>query len=274
MGNRSKEDVTDKEYQDFFHLIAKTDSNATSWSHFDAEGNINFKSLIYLPTDVPSNLQIGDISKAKSEVKLYVRKVLISDEFELLPKYMSFITGVVDSDDLPLNVNRETLQESKIISIIRKKTTRKVLDMIKKLADEPMPEPEFEDELDDDGEVIGQKEKEAVHPYIEWYEKFQPSIKMGVMDDDSNRKRIAKLVRVKTSKSDGKYISFEDYVANMKEWQNDIYYIAGTDIKELEKSPFMEKFNEKDVEVIYFTEPADEYMVGHMMDFDGKKITV
>merc|ERR1712038_505023 len=205
--NRSKDEVSDEEYQEFFHLIGKTTSNATSWSHFDAEGNINFKSLVYLPTDVPDHLNIGDISKAKSEMKLYVRKVLISDEFELLPKYMSFVTGVVDSDDLPLNVNRETLQESKIISIIRKKTTRKVLDMIKKLADEPMPEPEFEDELDDDGEVIGQKEKEVEHPYLAWYEKFQPSIKMGVMDDDSNRKRIAKLVRVKTGKSDGKYIS-------------------------------------------------------------------
>mmetsp|Transcript_1724 Transcript_1724/g.2472 ORF Transcript_1724/g.2472 Transcript_1724/m.2472 type:complete len:825 (-) Transcript_1724:76-2550(-) len=269
--NRSKEDVTDEEYQSFFHLIAQTDSNATSWSHFDAEGNINFKSLVYLPTDVPDTLKVGDISKAKSAMKLYVRKVLISDDFELLPKYMSFITGVVDSDDLPLNVNRETLQESKIISIIRKKTTRKVLDMIKKLTEEPMPEPEFEDELDDDGEVIGQKEKEVVHPYIEWYEKFHPSIKMGVMDDESNRKRISKLVRVKTSKSDGKYISFEDYVSHMKEWQKDIYFIAGTDLKELEKSPFMEKFNEKDVEVIYFTEPADEYMVGHLVEFDGKK---
>jgi len=271
--NRSKDEVTDEEYQEFFHLIAKTESNATSWSHFDAEGNINFKSLVYLPTDVPQNLKIGDISKAKSEMKLYVRKVLISDEFELLPKYMSFVTGVVDSDDLPLNVNRETLQESKIISIIRKKTTRKVLDMIKKLADEPMPEPIEEEELDDEGNVIGTTEKEVEHPYLAWYKNFQPSIKMGVMDDESNRKRIAKLVRVQTSKSDGKWIGFEEYVSNMKEWQKDIYFIAGTHLKELEKSPFMEKFNEKDVEVIYFTEPADEYMVQHMREFDGKQFT-
>jgi len=271
--NRSKDQVSDDEYQEFYHLIAKTQSKATSWSHFDAEGNINFKSLVYLPTDVPDNLKIGDMSKAKSEMKLYVRKVLISDEFELLPKYMSFITGVVDSDDLPLNVNRETLQESKIISIIRKKTTRKVLDMIKKLADSPMPEPEEEEELDDEGNVIGTTEKEVEHPYITWYKNFHPSIKMGVMDDESNRKRISKLVRVQTSKSDEKWISFEDYVSNMKEWQKDIYFIAGTDMKELEKSPFMEKFNEKDVEVIYFTEPADEYMVQHMVDFDGKKFT-
>ncbi len=271
--NRSKDEVTDGEYQEFFKLIAKTESNATSWSHFDAEGNINFKSLVYLPADVPDNLKIGDISKAKSEMKLYVRKVLISDEFELLPKYMSFVTGVVDSDDLPLNVNRETLQESKIISIIRKKTTRKVLDMIKKLADEPMPEPEVEEEVDDEGNVIDTMEIEVEHPYIAWYKKFQPSIKMGIMEDDSNRKRIAKLVRVVTSKSDGKYISLEDYVEHMKAWQKDIYYIAGTDMKELEKSPFMERFEEKDVEVVYFTEPADEYMVQHLREFDGKKFT-
>jgi len=271
--NRSKDEVTDGEYQEFYKLIGKTESNATSWSHFDAEGNINFKSLVYLPSDIPENLKIGDISQAKSQMKLYVRKVLISDEFELLPKYMSFVTGVVDSDDLPLNVNRETLQESKIISIIRKKTTRKVLDMIKKLADEPMPEPEEEEELDDEGNVVGTKEKEVEHPYIEWYKKFQPSVKMGIMEDESNRKRIAKLVRVQTSKSDGKFVSFEDYVSHMKEWQKDIYFIAGTDIKELQKSPFMDRFNEKDVEVIYFTEPADEYMVSYLSDFDGNKFT-
>merc|ERR1712165_374100 len=274
--NRSKDEVTDEEYQEFFHLIGKTESNATSWSHFDAEGNINFKSLVYLPTDVPQNLKIGDISKAKSEMKLYVRKVLISDEFELLPKYMSFVTGVVDSDDLPLNVNRETLQESKIISIIRKKTTRKVLDMIKKFSEEEMPEEEEEeDEIDENGDII-EKPKgkdDGLHPYIVWYKKFHPSLKMGIMEDGPNRGRLAKLLRFVTSKSDGEFIGFQEYVDRMKPWQNDIFFVAGADIKELQKSPFMEKFNEKDVEVIYFTEPADEYMVQHMREFDGKQFT-
>eukprot|EP01083_Nonionella_stella_P251250 867069_1 len=156
-------------------------------------------------------------------MKLYVRKVLISDDFQLLPKYMSFISGVVDSDDLPLNVNRETLQESKIIAIIRKKVTRKVIDMIKKLADSPMPEEETEEEeveIDEEGNIIETEPKakeEKVHPYIEWYNKFQPSIKLGVIEDAANRKRLTKLLRVKSNKSDGKFISFEDYVSNMKE---------------------------------------------------------
>jgi len=192
---------------------------------------------------------------------------------------MSFISGVVDSDDLPLNVNRETLQESKIIAIIRKKVTRKVIDMIKKLADSPMPEEETEEEeveIDEEGNIIETEPKakeEKVHPYIEWYNKFQPSIKLGVIEDAANRKRLTKLLRVKSNKSDGKFISFEDYVSNMKDWQKEIYFIAGTDEKELERSPFMDKFNEKDLEVIYFTEAADEYMVSHMREFDGKKLT-
>merc|ERR1739848_570123 len=130
--------------------------NATSWSHFDAEGNINFKALIYMPNDVPAALRNGNFDEYKNGMKLYVRKVLISDSFELLPRYLSFIKGVIDSDDLPLNVNRENLQESKIISIIRKKVTRKAIDMIQKLADVDLNDaantPDLE--IDDDGEEI------------------------------------------------------------------------------------------------------------------------
>jgi len=208
---------------------------------------------------------------------LYVRKVLISDDFELLPKYMSFVNGVVDSEDLPLNVNRETLQESKIISIIRKKVTRKVIDMLKKFADSPMPEAEeteeVEPEIDDEGNEIQIEKEVQLHPYIEWFQKFSPSLKMGVIEDEANRKRLSKLIRVKTSKSGDKWVSFEEVVEGMKDWQKEIYYIAGQKQEELEKSPFMEKFNEKDVEVIYFTEPADEYMVTHLREYDGKRFT-
>jgi heat shock protein beta len=264
--NRPKEDITDDEYQEFFKLIAKDNyGNATAWSHFDAEGNINFKSLIYMPEEPSNSFLMGDVSKFSNSMKLYVRKVLISDDFELLPQYMSFITGVVDSDDLPLNVNRETLQESKIISIIRKKVVRKVIDMLKKVADEPMPE----EETDADGNPTSGEPKE--HQYLTWYKKFSPSIKMGITEDEPNRKRLSKLVRVQTSKSGDNWISFDDYVSNMKEWQKNIYYIAGLDKNELEKSAFMEKFIEKDLEVIYFTEPADEYMISHLREFDGNK---
>jgi len=280
--NRPKDDISDDEYQDFFKLITKNVYNASSWSHFDAEGNINFKSLIFMPHRVPQTLRSGDLSNVKSQMKLYVRKVLISDEFDLLPRYMSFVAGVVDSDDLPLNVNRETLQESKIISIIRKKVTRKVIDMMKKLADEPMPEPEEtddedeEDEIDEDGNVIEKEPKSAEpveHPYIKWYIKFAPSIKMGIMEDEPNQRRLAKLIRFKSSKSGDLLTSFEDYVNRMKDHQKEIYFIAGTEEDNLPKSAFMEKFNEKDIEVIYFTEPADEYMIQHLKEYDSKKFT-
>lgn len=270
--SRSKEDITDEDYQNFYRLLDKdANEDAESWSHFDAEGNINFKSLVYMPKNVPAKHENGDITKFSNKMKLYVRKVLISDEFELLPRYMSFVTGVVDSEDLPLNVSRETLQESKIIAIIRKKTTRKVIDMIKKIADSPMPE--VEEEIDTEGNVVESDKSDQVHPYIEWYKKFQASLKMGVVEDDANRKRLAKLIRFKTSKSDGNWISFEEYMENMQSWQSEIYYMSGLSEKELDSSPFMERFNEKDIEVIYFTEPADEYMVQHLRDFDGKKIT-
>jgi len=285
--NRPKESITDDDYQEFYKLISKDYSNATKWSHFDAEGNINFKSLVYVPTEVPQQLKTGHFENYNSALKLYVRKVLISDDFELLPKYLSFVRGVVDSDDLPLNVNRETLQESKIIKIVGKKVVRKVLDMLKKFSEEEVASSNDDDddeeaEIDEDGNVIEpedkdedeEEEEKKVHPYIDWYIKFAPSLKMGIMDDDGNRARIAKLIRVQTSKSDGKWISFAEYISGMKDYQKDIYFIPGANTKEVEESPFMEKFNEKDIEVIYFTDSADEYYIDRLREFDGKKFQI
>merc|ERR1719362_798754 len=231
---RPKDKITDNEYQTFFKSINRMEpwqGNATTWSHFDAEGSINFKALIFMPNDVPAALRNGNFDEYKNGMKLYVRKVLISDSFELLPRYLSFIKGVIDSDDLPLNVNRENLQESKIISIIRKKVTRKTIDMIQKLADNNVNDTgnNVELEIDDNGdEIMPDINNLPKHPYITWYENFAPSIKMGIMEDEPNR-------------------------------------------KELSNSPFMDKFYEKDIEVIYFTEPADEYMMNHLRDFDGMK---
>jgi len=277
--NRPKADITDDDYQEFYKLISKDYANATSWSHFDAEGNINFKSLVYLPEELPANLKSGDYSSYQNSVKLYVRKVLISDEFELLPKYLSFVKGVVDSEDLPLNVNRETLQESKIIKIVAKKVTRKVLDLIKKFADESGKEEDDEVEIDEDGNVIEPEDAEDAgnkkpNPYLTWYEKFAPSLKMGVMDDESNKQKLVKLLRVKTSKSNGEWKSFSEYVSDMKEYQNEIYYIPGTSLKEVEQSPFMDKFIEKGLEVVYFLDAVDEYMIERLREFDGKKFSI
>lgn len=274
---RPKEEILDDEYQTFFKSINRMEpwqGNATSWSHFDAEGNINFKALIFMPNDVPAALRNGNFDEYKNGMKLYVRKVLISDSFELLPRYLSFIKGVIDSDDLPLNVNRENLQESKIISIIRKKVTRKAIDMIQKLADaEPNDGQGVSDlEIDDEGEEIESDSKALVkHPYITWYENFAPSLKMGIMEDESNRKKLSNLLRFKTSKSRNEYKSLIQYVENVKNWQKDIYYLGGTSVKDLSNSPFMDKFYEKDIEVIFFTEPADEYMMNHLREFNGMK---
>lgn len=302
---REKSEITDEEYQEFFKVIGKqTWFDADYWTHFNAEGNINFKSIIYVPSEVPQHLQTGRYDEAKKGVvKLYVRKVLISDEFPLLPTYLSWVKGVVDSDDLPLNVNRETLQESKVIKIIGKKLTRKALEMLKIMSREPHPTrkkvktDEDDDvksktdevELDADGNIVSKPESEEKdddeeedemeddpdkdHPYISFYKKFSPSLKLGIIRDDANRMRLARLLRFKTSKFDGDkdYSSFNDYVDRMPEWQNDIYYISGLSLEEVSGSHFMKKFRNKGVEVLYFIDPADEHMIQSLREFEGKK---
>lgn len=191
------------------------------------------------------------------------------------------ISQVVDSDDLPLNVNRETLQESKIIKIIKKKLVRKVVEMIRKLAldsekksksDEDDESETKEAEIDADGNVIevedDDEEDDEPNKYIQWYKKFAPSLKMGVIEDDANRGKLSKLLRYHSSKTDGEddFVSLEQYVGRMKDWQDEIYYFAGQSEEEMESSHFMDKFNEKDVEVLFFTDPIDEYMVQNLRD--------
>jgi heat shock protein beta len=275
---RDSETITDDEYQSFWHVLNGNEySNATHWTHFTAEGNINFKGLIYMPEEVPPELKSGSVDQFVSGIRLYVRKVLISDSFDLMPRYLTFMKGVVDSDDLPLNVNRETLQESKIIAIIKKKLVRKALDMIKDFAkaeekDEEDDEEE-EVEVEADGSVKESKEKKdkVDNKWIDWYNKFSTSLKLGVLEDSPNRKRLMKLLRYQTSQSDGKWISFDDYINNMKDWQDEIYMLAGSDAESIKKSPFMDPFNEKGVDVLFLTEPIDEYVFGQVRDYDDKK---
>jgi len=247
--SRSKDEITDEEYQSFYKTIAKdANDKAASWSHFDAEGNINFKSILYLPEE---SEQMKIMGETKGSVKLYVRKVLISDEFSLLPPSLSFIKGVVDSDDLPLNVNRETLQESKIIKIIKKKVIRKAIEMIRKFS---------EQEMEDDADI---------HPYNEWYSKFGVNLKGAAIEEHANRDRIMKLLRFTSSKSDGELVSFKEYIENLKEWQTEIYFFTGEDEKVMKDSHFMEKFKDKDVEVLFLTHPIDAYLMDNVRDFDN-----
>merc|ERR1711862_371986 len=193
---REKDEITDEEYSDFFKIVSKSSYNdPASWTHFNAEGNINFKSILYLPSKLPQDFMNRE-EQAKNEMKLYVKKVLISDSFELLPGYLNFITGVVDSDDLPLNVNRETLQENKVIRIVKKKLVRKVLEMLKKFSEKSSKADDEDDEtkeveLDDEGNIIEQepeeKEEEKIDEYLEWYKEFGPALKMGAIEDSNNR---------------------------------------------------------------------------------------
>jgi len=215
-------------------------------------------------------------------LKLYVRRVLISDEFdEFLPRYFNFIRGVVDSDDLPLNVSRETLAQSKVLRIMAKKITRKVLEMLQKLADESdRLRQEREDDEDEDDEEVDVEEYEdeeednveEVDLYEQFYSEYSKSIKLGVIEDRSYRAKLSKLLRFPTSKSDGKLISLEQYVDQMKEKQKVIYYITGESIDSCKNSPFVEKLLKYNYEVIYMVDPLDEYLVQAMTEYDGHQL--
>lgn len=273
---RSKDTIEDEEYQSFFHVVSKDTKNATSWTHFDAEGSINFKSILYMPSELPDHLLYNYAPPAKEVgLNLYVRRVLISDSFELMPKWLSFVKGVVDSDDLPLNVNRETVQENKIIKIIRKKLIRKVLEMLRKLSTEKNNGKEVE--LDENGNAFESDDLDVEdsegNRYIAWYKKWNPSLKMGVIEDYSNQDKILKLLRFKSSLYPGEddYITLEEYIGRMKEWQGEIYFFPGEKVSDMENSHFMDKFKSKGVEVLYFTDPVDEYMIGRVQSFKDHK---
>lgn len=264
--SRDSKEIEDKEYQNFFKAISKDPSDAATWIHFKAEGEVEFKSILFVPSEA-GNLY-DDYSNRKAGIRLYVRKVLIQDDFDdLLPKYLNFIKGVVDSDDLPLNVSRETLQQHKVLKVMGKKLVRKVLEMLRKLADKKGDsDSEGEDEKSD------AEEDNENSPYMKFWKQFGKSIKMGVVEDAANRSKLAKLLRFHSSLSGDKLVSLEKYVANMKEWQTDIYFIAGESLDGIKKSPFLEVPKSKGVEVLYLVDPIDEYAFQHMADFDGHKL--
>ncbi|KAI9997186.1 hypothetical protein PInf_000622 [Phytophthora infestans] len=287
---RSKDDISDDEYESFYHSLQKTDiTDPLTWIHFQAEGELEFKSILYVPGQAPRDLYTRFENK-KADIKLYVRKVLITDDFDdFLPRYLNFIAGVVDSDDLPINVSRETLQENKILRVIRKKLVRKVLEMLRKLSekDEDDDEDDEEDdevvdtsadessdkkETEEDAEKEEEEEEHGNAAYNKFWEEFGKNIKLGVMDDAANRGKLVKLLRFVTSESDGKWTSLEQYVDRMKDWQDTIYYIAAENAEACEKSPFMEKMRAKGLEVLYFVDALDEYMVSHISEYDGKKL--
>ncbi|KAI1882159.1 hypothetical protein AGOR_G00247800 [Albula goreensis] len=243
---RPAKEVEEDEYKAFYKTFSRDTDEPMSHIHFTAEGEVTFKSILFVPATAPRGLFDEYGSKKNDFIKLFVRRVFITDDFhDMMPKYLNFVKGVVDSDDLPLNVSRETLQQHKLLKVIRKKLVRKTLDMIKKIAEEQYNE--------------------------KFWKEFGTNIKLGVIEDHSNRTRLAKLLRFQTSHSESGHSSLEQYVERMKEKQDKIYFMAGTSRKEAESSPFVEKLLKKGYEVIYLTEPVDEYCIQALPEFDGKR---
>lgn len=273
---RKAKDITEDEYNKFYKALTKDYDDPMYYTHFSAEGEVEFRSILFIPGRAPQS--IFDTSVAQANIRLYVRRVFITDEFrDLLPRYLNFIKGVVDSDDLPLNVSREVLQESRILKIIKKKLVRKALGMLADIAaadkrlEEKKDEEEEKETTDEKEDSTGNKQiKEAT--YAKFWEEYGKSIRLGMIEDGSNRQRLTKLLRYKTSKNDAKYASLEDYVSRMPESQKDIYYISAESIEKIKQSPVLEDAIKRDVEVIYMTDAIDEYVVGHVTDFSGKKL--
>jgi len=237
-------EITEDEYIAFYKSFTKASDNPMIYSHFTAEGEVTFKSILYVPKSAPFDL-FSNYNRQNDAIKLYVRRVFITDNFEeMMPKYLSFIRGVVDSDDLPLNVSRETLQQSKLLKVIKKKLVRKALDMIKKISPED---------------------------YDAFWKEYGTNIKLGIIEDSANRTRLAKLLRFQTSVSKDKHISLAEYIERMKPKQEHIYFIATMSIDEAEKSPFVEGILKKGYEILYLTDPVDQYCMQSIPEFEGKK---
>lgn len=241
---RNPKDITDDDYQNFYKAFSKDTKNALGHIHFTAEGEVTFRSILYVPSEAPAGF-FSDYGKKSANIKMYVRRVFITDEFDdMMPKYLSFMTGVVDSDDLPLNVSRETLQQHKLLKVIKKKLVRKALEMLKKMSDDD---------------------------YKKFWKEYGTAIKLGLIEDYANRTRLAKMLRFATSNSKEELTSLEQYLERMKKDQANIYFLAGSTRAEAESSPFVERLLKRGFEVLYLTEPVDEYTIQNLPEFEGKK---
>ena len=261
---RPKKDVTEEQYKDFYKQISKDFAEPLTWTHNRVEGSTEYTQLLYIPSQAPQDLWNRD---KKAGIKLYVKRVFIMDDAEaLMPSYLRFVKGVVDSADLPLNVSRELLQESRDVKAIREGCTKRVLSMLEDLAKHNEAPKASEDGVTD---VVSEEDKAKQGQYTRFYKEFGAVLKEGLGEDFGNRDRLAKLLRFASTSSDEVSVSLADYKARMKEGQEAIYYITADTLAAAKHSPQLEVFKKKGIEVLLMTDRVDEWALNFMHEFDG-----
>ncbi len=263
---RPKKDISDEQYADFYKAISYDQEAPLAWSHNRVEGSTEYTQLLYIPAKAPHDLWNRD---KKAGIKLYVKRVFIMDEAEaLMPSYLRWVKGVVDSADLPLNVSRELLQESRDVKAIREGNTRRVLAMLEDLAKKDKA-PEAAEGQDGVTDVVSEEDKAQAGKYSAFYAEFGPVLKEGLGEDFANREKIAKLLRFASTQSDAVSVSFADYKARMKDGQKAIYYITADTLAAAKNSPQLEVFRKKGIEVLLMTDRVDEWALSFLHEFDG-----